>query len=65
MRNEELKKGSAVTEFDELTDEQLEAVPGGDSDAAINGENIFSIEPGTQNIGIDGEGNSIYTLDNK
>lgn len=31
MENEELKKGSVVTEFDELNDEQLEAVPGGAS----------------------------------
>ena len=29
MENEELKKGSVVTEFDELNDEQLEAVSGG------------------------------------
>ena len=36
MQNEDLKKGSVITESEEYTDEQLEAVLGGNSNSEGN-----------------------------
>ena len=47
MENEELKKGSVVTEFDGLNDEQLEAVPGGGLIGGVDDEiNASSVSDG-------------------